>query len=541
MSDAMRDSASPNRFDSKKSQSFFSKVRGYTRRLTTAFSLAAVMAGGMAAPARAATGPGATAVVEINTKYSKRARWLTKEFNKNAQDVKIVVMDRDWFQANLAARQIDPNNDRARAELAAEYIKMQTGIDVPAYSLFRYGMQDDLEHGEGYAWPAGSGPTRGMNPGVCTVFGQFADVDSPTQTSYLTGIESGFYPQLQQAGFKQTIKTETFRKAVDYHEIGHCLYHGQINGSGPQTLQDAVMDRHRSEMYAEIMAVLLLAHYDGVKDAGTQMANLRLTAGALNGQAFMTSYADPRTMDYYMDGVYLIHGGALGAQKAIDDLGMRKIRRMSLDELRALAHQILDQNAMNKKDMEAVLLMFRDKYDLSAVDQLRQNDPSYEGSYQYALKLREDMNAALPQVFNLGFLDPAKTPLEQIRPDYLSYIGPKSNYSPEDDALIINGIKEALITSAGGDRATTEYLILAFAEYKDIYRKMLEKNKHGYNNAYEMRVLYLMPQALMQAVKQVENPDPAPQPAPEEKKEGFRSSAIRIDINSLNPALRPAT
>lgn len=480
------------------------------RHAKTAFSLAALM---LAAPSvQFATGrPERTR--EPNTQYSQRVWSLTREFNTKAKDTPILMMDRDWFQLNLALRQIPDHDAQARAELVNDYLQSRLGKRVEAERF--YGVVDDLEQGEGYALPAGVGPTEGMGQkkeGFCVVFGQMSDLDARGHVHTLTGLDpEGLHAELAKRPLKKTLTGDEFRRFVDYHEAGHCLYHRQMTSS-PRTLGDAVLNRHKSEMYAEIMATLMMAR-DGVTDFADRAANLRLTGAALNGPAF-AHFARPGTFNYFSPAIYMISDGTRGAQKEVERLGVNKLRQMSLDEVRALAHKILDENALDLNEISAVMVMFSNKFDLASLEKTVKNRPELQPSFETARRLRDDMNKALPQVIDLGHFDAKKTPLEQIVYDFE---GVKNRPDPAPDTkraeLIIGILSDRMIARAGGKEATTDDLVKTFREEKDFLRRVLDRGTDSERKA-AAEYLPLMAAAIKRAVRQVEGGgDPAVKPA----------------------------
>jgi hypothetical protein len=454
---------------------------------------------------------------DIDTKYSRHTQALVKEFNDNAKDVRIAVMDRDWFQANLALQQARGSKDRAR--VASDYINDRTGVRISDYALFRYGISQDLEDGQGYAVPAGVGPTAGMDPGVCIVFGQFADLDAASHVRFLTGLGSGLYTELDKNKLKNVMPLEKFTRHVDYHEIGHCLYESRVK-TVDRTMADVVIHRHKSEMYADIMGVLLSAHYDGETDMGKSMADLRMVSAALNGP-IATHYAEGGSFDYFSATMYTIHDGSLGAQRAIDRLGVKAIKAMSLDELRTLGDKILEENALDVKKMDLVTIMFANQYDMEPVEQFVKQHPGYDDAFIYVTALKMEMSDAIGRVVDLKGLDKHKNVLDQLAFDFDGWAQRMKAQSHAQqapgvpDKMIVDFLKERLIQSAGGDKATVNGLVKAFVEIKDLQRQQLAKGNEA-QRATVMKWLPLMGDALMEAVKEVQGraPQPAPGPAP---------------------------
>ncbi len=483
---------------------------------TAAIALLAPFAGSAAAPAPASNDNRQTQPqqqpapeLESQTQLSQRDRDLTALFNREARDVHTVMMDRDWFRLNQALARTAPDDIKGREKLIADFIQSRTGHPVDPARL--RDLANEVTQAGGFTLPQDTGPSEGLgNGGFCLVFGEFPDLDADSYARMLAGMNEAFHPGLAGRQLQDIPSLEIFQKWVDYHEAGHCMYEGPHQGDY-ESLDDYVIHRHKSEMYADVFAALMLARQDGVTNFAEEAARLRLVADALNGPA-AARLVSPGDFKHYTAFMYTIHDGLRDAQREIDARGVDGLRHMSMDQIRDLANRIVERNALDSKKSLMIRLMQANLYDTTQMDKLRHEDPSYEAAYQYALHLRDDMNRALPQVIDMRGMDPNKTPLQQVGFDFRALTQPQAPPSLSQQIAQeqkTNALKDRLVAMAGGAHATPQTLDRAFSQLTDSLRATLHTGNPAERKA-AMTDLSLMEDAVMRAAKQIEGPKATP-------------------------------
>lgn len=505
-------------------------------RLAVAFATAAIailapFASSAAAPAPASNDNRASQTqqqpappqLEPQTQLSRRDRELTELFNREARDVHIVMMDRDWFRLNQALAQTAPDDIKTRTKLIADFIESRTGHPVDPARL--RDLVDAVTQGGGFTLPQDTGPSEGLGDGgFCTVFGQFPDIDADSYARMLAGMNDRFHPGLAGREMQNIPSLEAFQKWVDYHEAGHCLYEGPHQGDY-ESFEDYVIHRHKSEMYGDVFAALMLARQDGVTNFAEQAARLRLVADALNGPA-AARLVSPGEFRHYTAFMYTVHDGLRDAQREIDTRGVNGLRHMSMNQIRELANRIVERNALDSKKSVMIRLMQANLYDTAQMDQLRHEDPSYEEAYQYALRLRDDMNRALPQVIDMRGMDANRTPLQQVGFDFRALMREPLPPSLAQQIAMeqrTNELRDRMVQMAGGTHATPQTLNRAFSQMTDSLRATLHTGNAAERKA-AMNDLSLMEDAVMRAAKQIAGPGAAPatQPASTPAPQTFR-------------------
>jgi hypothetical protein len=213
--------------------------------------------------------------------------------------------------------------------------------------------------------------------------------------------------------------------------------------------------------------------------------------------------------------MYTIHDGLRDAQREIDARGTGGLQRMSMDEIRALAGRIVERNALDEKKSVMIRMMEANLYDTAQMDKLRRDDPSYEEAYQYALRLRDEMNRALPQVVDMRGMDAGRTPLQQAGFNFFALMLPPAGPTAAEQQLkvqTVNMLRDRLIQQSGGrGRATHESLNRAFSQMKDSLRQTLKDGTMDQRQE-AMRQLPLMEHAIRLAVLEIDGVKPQPPP-----------------------------
>jgi hypothetical protein len=427
----------------------------------------------------------------------------------------------------------------------ADFITARTGVPVDAWRMVGLTLSTDVTTAEGFSIPGGAGPSDGLakDKQFCPVFGEFADLDAETFTRMNIGLTNrGALPNLQGRALVNVLPIDVQRKAVDYHESGHCWFHATKGLPSSNSLDDAVKMQHASETYADITAVLLLAHFDGVTNVADQLANVRLANAALSAP-FLVRKADLHSLGYYGAFIHTTEEGLHAAQKEIDRLGPQALKNMSVDDIRKLGFKILDSlPERGFKDAFVVTSMQQAQFDTEFFDDLRERKPEYASAIDYALQLKAEMNKALPAVLDLRDFDQSKTALEQVQFnfDQKHYgnlkIKVMQEYLQAQHEQVVTALKNELINEAGGPgKATDDSLAKAYDKHVDFLRHKLENGTKEERQA-SMKFLAAGFEALSQAVIQIDGAKPVPQqpkiqlPQGHPQMHGFPNGIIIVPI-----------
>ena len=346
-----------------------------------------------------------------DTSLSRRIAALQQRFGNMMPDVKLVVMDKDWFQQNSTLNgvrpyQYAPNESQAATirRLTSEYVRARGNLSFNPDSF--EGLERDVLRTEGMAikFQYGENDVDAKSSGknICLLFPHFADQSRDQYYDNLINRNSSIHGPLAQAPLRDPMDYEYMKRFVDYHEIGHCFDRWYIKNisreGGPQAFLE---NRHKAEVFGEVFANLMLAR-DGYTQFSEKQADLRLAIAAFNGPV-SARINDPNDVSFYMTYAYLLHEGSRNAGREIERLGTQRIQAMSMEEVLELAHQITERSVFDVNDVPpAVGYMMANRYDLSALDTLRQQYPRVEVRYEIMQRLKADMEGAVRRVFNFG-------------------------------------------------------------------------------------------------------------------------------------------
>ena len=346
-----------------------------------------------------------------HTALSRRLEALQQRFGNLMPDVKIVVMDKDWFQQNAIlngarAQQYEQNDDEKSVmrRLASFYVRSKTQIAFDP-SVFE-ALERDVLGTEGMALKFQYGDSaeaaRDSSQNICFLFPHFADKSRDQYYETLIRRDPSINGALAQAPLRNPMDYEYMKRFVDYHEIGHCYDRWYVKAikqaDNPRT---ALESRHKAEIYGEVFANLMLAR-DGYTDFSQRQADLRLAIAAFGGP-FSARVNNPASIQFYMTYAYMLHEGSRNAQQDIERLGTARLQRMSMEDILELAHQITERSALDINHAPvAVAYMMSKRYDLSGWEPERTRSESHEIVYQMMVRLKADMEGAVRRVFDFG-------------------------------------------------------------------------------------------------------------------------------------------
>lgn len=344
------------------------------------------------------------------TQLSRRIESLQQRFGNILPDVRLVVMDKDWFQQNSIlnggrAYQYapDPAQSATIRRMISEYVRARGNLAFDPASF--EGLERDVLRTEGMAIKFGYGDTRdgaqtsGKN--ICLLFPHFADQSRDQYYDTLIGRSPSVNGNIANAPLRDPMDYEYMKRFVDYHEIGHCFdrwYIKNINMNNPQSFLE---NRHKAEVFGEVFANLMLAR-DGYTQFSQKQADLRLAIAAFNGPASAAANGIDN-LSFYMTYAYLLHEGSRNAGREIERLGAERLQALSMDEVLNLAHDITERSTFDINEMApALAFMMATRYDAAELESLRQSGPEAQRGYDVIARLKADMEGAVRRVFDFG-------------------------------------------------------------------------------------------------------------------------------------------
>jgi|GEM_PF-4898156 len=436
------------------------------------------------------------------TALSRRLEALQQRFGNMMPDVKIVVMDKDWFQQNSilngTTSYLSDLSDEHKAtvrRLTSDYVRQRVDISFKPEAF--EGLEEDALSTEGMALKFQYGETeeasKTSGKNICLLFPHFADKSRDQYYDSLIDRDPGVNGALADAPLRNPADYEYMKRFVDYHEIGHCYDRWYIkNLATADTPQAFLENRHKAETFGEVFANLMLAR-DGYTQFSESQADLRLAIAAFGGPA-SAHYGNPQSVSYYMTYAYLLHEGSRNAGREIERLGLERIQNMSMEEVINLAHDITERSTFDVNTVPIALsFMMANRYDLSGMDAPRQADPEAQRAYEIMQRLKADMEGAVRRVFDFGNrTEPV------LQPSSFNFNAPSTRYMTkvelEDRARVLGReLRESL-----GWFPSQDNLARAYQNKKDALRRVLETGDAG-TQAAAARDLALMHLALKNA------------------------------------------
>ncbi len=426
------------------------------------------------------------------TAHSDRIEKLRRRFEGAMPDVRVVPVDHDWFQQNMALNGYSPydeNLDRegkkALDSLLSFFVTAKTdlifvaqsheSIDTSPLSDYGYAISrrykglppQMLAHMDRRSRVSATADEKE----VCLVFGAYTDISTKSQVSVRLGVTREPYADIK---VRLLPDPEVWRRFVEYHEIAHCynkwyLLQPLYSAQESKGLQ-ALGIRHKSEMFSDIFATLMLAR-DGYARVAEYRAAERLVTAAMEGPYTVQVFKED-DFRHYMNYAYLLHSGLRAAQKEIDARGVAALRAMSLQGILELSHDLVEKNALAPEDTIIPLMhMFKSRYDLSAWANMPPDSPLFS-YYAAALDLQNQMEQAARQLLDIPS---ARLPL--LRPENFITIkegdSPKAAESPDEKQKRAAALKIRLHEQAGGAEASDLSLVSAYGALKDSLRAEL--------------------------------------------------------------------
>lgn len=426
---------------SGRSRCSLAKKAPFRASLTALFTAAAMLVSSAPTLADVEVGPGLKlkprskgradtelVVQPSQTALSQRLGELQQRFGNMVRDVKLIVIDKDWFQKNAVLNGVPPYQyalppaqAQTMQKLTAEYIRSRSGLSFPAESF--QGMEKEMLRTEGMSLKLPYGATdealQSGQQNVCLLYPHYADWDRDSYYRNLLGLNPSIHGDIAQAPLRDPQSLEFMKRFVDYHEIGHCYDRWNVSVLGQaQNAGEFLTTRHKAEVFAEVFANLMLAR-DGYSGFSQKQADFRLAIAALSGPV-KAAMSDPRDADFYMTSVYLLQEGSRNAGAEIERLGLPRLQAMNIEEVLTLANEITNRSVFDLQDTAAAVgYMMYHAYDFASWEEARLTNPIIQRRYDIAQRLKADMEGAVQRVLDLGsrtqpVLQPASFNFERV-------------------------------------------------------------------------------------------------------------------------------
>lgn len=440
--------------------------------------------------------PAETAAQEIkirapNTAHSRAMEEFAGRFNAEDPDVKVVVVDRDWFQLNAALNNASTVNLSQMMRLAEQYVQEKAGVKLAPADYRRIAEYVRAENINSLPLRVTEQDSSGKETqrNVCFVFPYSVDQNAEEQLrQYVLNLSPEIHGLFAHAPLNKNIRPLLQREYGNIHEATHCydIFTAQGMRIGDRTIgsvPELMLLRHKSEMTADVMPSLYFASRYGVTDLGAERSRLRIVGSALGGPL---SYRVPglysATGGQFSGFIYSVQAGLNAAQKEITRRADR-MKNMSFREILDLAQRVTVENSLGENEALGSLFLWDSRYDQDKLNDMaawrlvaRQAGViDYQKSYQYAVNLQRDMNRALRRVFDFsaGDLPPGKEPLDVIP---FSVEGKmfkpfeSVNVSIEHVQVMKEELRRRGLMNGGGE----DGLVRAYEDYKDMLRVDLE-------------------------------------------------------------------
>ncbi len=457
------------------------------------------------------------------TVLSRRLESLQRRFGDMMPDVKLIVIDKDWFQQNNilnGTRSYQyPLNEQQSAtvrNLVSEYVADRGNLLFHPDAFA--GVESDVSGTEGMAikFQYGADPQAAESSGknICLLFPHFADLDRDGYYQTLLQRNDSIHGDIARAPLRNPSDYEYMKRFVDYHEIGHCFDRWYIKDAGlAQTPQEFLHARHKAEIYGEVFANLMLAR-DGYTDFSGKQADLRLAIAALSGP-IAARLNDPSSVGFYMTYAYLLHEGSRNAGREIENLGTEGVRALSMEQVVNLAHDITERSYFDIADAPAAVgFMMLTSYDLSAMEAAALTSPVAQRRLEIAQRLKADMEGAVRRVLDLG----GRT-APVLQADSFDFSNPVFPYQSQDAEEARAAAMARDLRGRMGDQPSQDDMLRIYMQSKDQLRRAFDLGSQA-QRAQSTNDLPLMQMALKN-VYDILWPAPVPvtppsSPAPEQ-------------------------
>ncbi|MBI1258529.1 MAG: hypothetical protein GC204_13760 [Chloroflexi bacterium] len=447
-----------------------------------------------------------------NTRHSQELRHIQNEFNNAVRDRRMILVDPDWVQINRALNNVQ--DEKLRNRYITEYL-LESGRLHLNQDYFKG--QKDAEWKDPHTERFGVTTAQGQSMQVCIIFGGRGESDIKTRVRDFINVSKALHGKdVADADVKVTTDTATFKKFVNFHEIGHCMddwYLPNMNSAKASSAQSYLMYYHKAETFGDVFSVLMMARDEGVTNIAETIADIRLANMALAGP-FQVEWARQGSTSYYASFIYATHRSIRAAQDYIDQNGTTSLQMMSYKQIAQLASNIVDQNALNKNEYEALMALYATKFNLNVWNSLKGSMPYIAQHYNDAIKLRQEIAQGLIRVLDLKLklgqdpLDVVTANLATVTPSaYINELKQKQGNPAVLDARA-QALGNRLYQQAGGTNASINSLLQIFTLQKDIWRATLSGGTDA-QRAQAMDDLSVAGKAVWYAAQKISGPAPA--------------------------------
>ena len=267
----------------------------------------------------------------------------------------VAVIDKVKYQEFLLLNKIDKHSPEPQRALALySYLKKNHSLELPPQEIYSILSEAEDPH-SAIAKALYHDPITMTQVKACIVVPVAPSADNTSATLRFLGVEtlqSKIYEGVDLAPLVNLIPRDQLELFSLYHEFSHCL----DTQFYPRSLVDVESPhaKHQAEVFAETLALLLLAKNEGLHSLGPARAQLRALYYRYYGQAIAQSepqfFARPLK---YEGTIYFLSHPLLKAQELIDNK-LLEIKDLSLDELIALAKQITQDHGFSSFGFNAL-------------------------------------------------------------------------------------------------------------------------------------------------------------------------------------------
>ena len=476
---------------------FFSSLK----KGAAAFTIVLALSGSVVADAEEENMP-----QNAGTEHSQHLQSIQEEFNQAVQDRRMILVDRDWLQINTALE--NPTNEQdIRNKMLQNYILDRGNINIDE-TFFEQMTDRDLlmPHTQIITLTNGQGDQmRG-----CMVYGGRGELDGEEAVRDFVDLSTAMHGQtLDNADVLNAPNAEAFKEFITYHEIGHCMddfFISEMNNA--QSLQEYLAYYHRAESFSDVYGALMMARNEGVTDIADKVARLRLANMALTGP-IQVEYASANSPGHYMSYIYATHRPVSAAQDYLDQNGTAGLENMSVQEVAELARDIVNQHALTQKEADALMYLFAMDHDMSVWEGLKDQVSYINERYDDAVTLRQEMDQALREQFDLGQIPAGSSALDLISFDG-TIVDLIIERNQELDLVELETRARVLadeLLQLAGTGADENRLVEVFIQEKDQWRRDLDDQDSAIRESAREN-LEVATKALRRAVMIVRGQDP---------------------------------
>ncbi len=340
---------------------------------------------------------------EPDTQASLHVSGLQARFSDVYEDnMRIAVLDPDWFRLN-AALNASEEGQFMSVPLLSSFVRDRHLIELePAHAEEAVTALGDQA--------AKALPVSHQDGRICYVSGQVSNIDQEEQLKRMLGILPEVHGVIASVPLKPEIMSrytlDVARKYTDYHEIGHCFDRWYLpaeieSGAFDLTMSEKVELRHKSEVYAESFATLLMAK-DGHNAVSEIRADLRLAFLGLQGP-ITAKRVGREYLEHHAPYIYALHNAIRATQDIINGMGPETLQNLGYNDFAEIARDVSEQHSFDPQVGAHVLGYAPDQFwDVSRWDEIRHEIEHIAPRYELAVRIIEDIDRALANLFDFG-------------------------------------------------------------------------------------------------------------------------------------------